>query len=66
MKICMNCDNRNPERKLFFCCYKLHRDPYLSFLPITSSVSEPDLTGILQKNPTVLLLPPGKTEWIHS
>ena len=30
-----------------------------------SSVSEPDLTVILQKNPTVLLQLPGKTEWIR-
>ncbi len=29
MKICMNATTIIQKEKLFFCCYKLHRNPYL-------------------------------------
>ena len=63
MKVCMNATTVKQKENYFSVATNCFLEMGFSSLAIMSSVSEPVV--ILQKNPTVLLQLPGKTEWIR-
>ena len=65
MKVCMNATTVT-QKENYFSVATNCTEIRIFFLTDHIIRIRAGLTGILQKNPTVLLLPPGKTEWIHS